>query len=138
MEEPRYGRSALERAMKIQEIILRAASGKISWLAAADILGMHPRSLRRWRERMEKYGYEGLLDRRRQVPSPRRADWGEVERILRLYRGAYRGFNVRHFHEIACREYGVTLSYTYVKRALQTAGLVQKARGRGKHRRRRE
>lgn len=124
--------------MKIQEIILRAASGKISWLAAADILGMHPRSLRRWRERMEKYGYEGLLDRRRQVPSPRRADWGEVERVLRLYRGAYRGFNVRHFHEIACREYGVTLSYTYVKRALQTAGLVQKARGRGKHRRRRE
>jgi transposase len=138
MEEPRYTRSALERAMKIQEIILRAASGKISWLQAADILRMHPRSLRRWRMRLDKYGYDGLLDRRRQVPSPRRADWGELQRILRLYRTVYHDFNVRHFHEIVCREHGVTLSYTYVKRALQTAGLVDRAKARGKHRRRRE
>jgi transposase len=138
MEEARYDRSVLERAMKIQEIILRAASGKISWLQAADILGMHPRSLRRWRERLEEHGYDGLLDRRKQVPSLRRADWREVERVLRLYRGKYRDFNVRHFHEIAVREHGVKLSYTFVKRALQTAGLVQKAKARGKHRRRRE
>jgi transposase len=138
MEEARYSRSALERAMKIHEVILRAASGKISWLQAADIIGMHPRSLRRWRERLDEHGYDGLLDRRRQVPSPRRADWGEVQRILKLYRVVYHDFNVRHFHEIACREHGVTLSYTLVKRALQTAGLVKKAKGRGKHRRRRE
>jgi transposase len=118
--------------------MLRAASGKISWLQAADIIGMHARSLRRWRERLERDGYDGLLDRRRQTPSPRRADWGEVQRILRLYRERYREFNVRHFHEIACREHGVTLSYTFVKRALQTAGLVHKAKARGKHRRRRE
>jgi transposase len=138
MDEARYARSALERAMKIQEVILRAASGKISWLQAADIIGMHPRSLRRWRERLHKHGYDGLLDRRRQVPSPRRADWSEVERVLQLYRRTYRDFNVRHFHEIARREHGVTLSYTYVKRALQVAGLVAKAKARGKHRRRRE
>jgi hypothetical protein len=44
-----YAVIALERAMKIQEVILRAMSGALTWLQAADILGMHPRSLRRWR-----------------------------------------------------------------------------------------
>ena len=46
--------------------------------------------------------------------------------MLRLYREQYRGFNVRHFHQIARREHGVTLSYSFVKQALQTAGLVKK------------
>jgi hypothetical protein len=64
--------------------------------------------------------------------------FAEVERIVRLYRERYTGFNVRHFHDIARREYGVTLSYSYVKQALQTAGLVKKRRPRGRHRRRRE
>ena len=58
--------------------------------------------------------------------------------MLRLYRERYTGFNVRHFHEIARREHGVTLSYSFVKQALQQAGLVKKHRARGRHRRRRE
>jgi hypothetical protein len=62
----------------------------------------------------------------------------EVERILRLYRERYRGFNGRHFYQIARREHAVTLSYTFVKRLLQHAGLLAKYRARGRHRRRRE
>ena len=62
----------------------------------------------------------------------------EVERVLRLYRERYRGFNVRHFYEIARREHAVRLSYSWVKDALQLAGLVPKHRARGRHRRRRE
>src|SRR5438874_1235554 len=46
-----YAVIAVERAMKIQEVILRAMSGALTWPQAADILGMHPRSLRRWRAR---------------------------------------------------------------------------------------
>jgi transposase len=133
-----YGPTAVERAMKRQEIMLRAMSGELSWLQAADILRMAPRSLRRWRRRYERRGYDGLLDRRSGRPSPRRAPVHEVERVLRLYREIYTGFNVRHFHGIVRREHGVTLSYSYVKAALQGAGLVRKARARGKHRRRRE
>lgn len=79
-----YGPTAVERAMKRQEIILRALSGELSWLQAADILGMAPRSLRRWRRRYECAGYDGLLDRRAGRPSPRRAPVHEVERVLRL------------------------------------------------------
>jgi hypothetical protein len=53
-----------------------------------------------------------------------RSPAAEVERVLRLYRERYRGFNVRHFYEIAQREHQVRLSYSWVKDALQLAGLV--------------
>lgn len=134
----RFGREAWERAMKLQEVILRAMSGEISWWQAAEILGMHPRSLLRWRRRYEREGYDGLLDRRTGRPSPRRAPFAEVQRVLRLYREKYGGFNGRHFHQIARREHDVTLSYSFVKKALQEAGLLPKRRARGRHRRRRE
>lgn len=133
-----YAVIALERAMKIQEVILRAMSGALTWLQAADILGMHPRSLRRWRARQQRCGYDGLLDRRRQRPSPRLAPFAEVERLLRLYRERYAGFNIRHFHQLVRRDHQVTLSYSFVRTALQKAGLVAKRRARGRHRRRRE
>lgn len=133
-----YPAAAWEKAMDVQAVILKALSGEIHWFRAADILGMHPRSLRRWRERYEQHGYYGLIDKRHQRPSQRRVPFGEVERVVRLYREQYAGFNMRHFHEIVRREHGVTLSYSYVKQALQTAGLVKKRRPRGRHRRRRE
>jgi transposase len=133
-----YPDSAWERAMKVQEVMLRAMSGAIHWFHAAEILGLSPRSLRRWRQRYEAHGYDGLLDRRTGRPSPRRAPVEQVERVLRLYRERYQGFNVRHFHQIARREHGVTLSYSFVKLTLQGAGLVKKRRTRGRHRCRRQ
>ena len=127
-----------ERAMRVHEVILRGLSGELSWLQVADILGRSPRSIRRLRLQFERYGYDGLYDGRRVKPSPRRAPVAEVERILRLYRERYRGFNGRHFYQIARRAHGVTLSYTFVKRLLQQSGLLPKYRARGRHRRRRE
>ena len=88
--------------------------------------------------RLEKWGYEGLFDRRRRSPSPRSVPVAEVKRILSLYRKRYRGWNVRHFYERARREHGVKVSYTFVKQSLQAAGLVAKHKARGRHRRRRE
>src|SRR5213080_1327955 len=133
-----YSRGAVERAMKVQEVILRALDGKLTWLQAADILGRSPRSIRRLRWKFQQYGYDGLLDRRRQTPSPKRAPVAEVQRLLALYRERYLGFNVRHFHQLARREHGVRFCYAFVKKALQTAGLVAKHQPRGRHRRRRE
>ena len=127
-----------ERAMRVHEVILRGLSGELTWLQVADILGRSPRSIRRLRWRFEHRGYEGLYDGRRVKPSPRRAPVAEVERILRLYRERYRGFNGRHFYQIARREHAVGLSYTFVKRLLQHAGLLPRHRPRGRHRRRRE
>ena len=133
-----YPRSAVERAMKVQEVIVRALAGKLTWLQAADILGRSPRSIRRLRWKLEQYGYDGLFDRRRQTPSPKRAPVAEVQRLLALYRDRYQGFNVRHFHQLAQRQHGVRFCYAFVKRALQAAGLVATHQPRGRHRRRRE
>ncbi len=133
-----YPDTAVRRAMKIQEIVLRAMSGEITWIKAAQIIGVSDRTMRRWKLRYQKYGYDGLFDRRRQRPSPKRAPYEEVERILRLYREVYMGFNVRHFHQIASEKHGVGLSYSFVKKALQEAGLVPKRKSRGRHRKRRE
>src|SRR6266446_2073218 len=133
-----YVLGAVERVMKVQEVILRALSGQLTWPQAADILGRSPRSIRRLRWCYERYGYDGLFDRRRRIPSPRRAPVAEVERVLRLYRERYLGFNVRHFLRHARPEHGVTFCYSFVKKALQGAGLVPKQRARGRHRRRRE
>ena len=133
----RYPARAVERAMKIQEVILRAVSGQILWLHAAEIIGISDRSMRRWRRRYEEYGYDGLFDRRTQSPSPKRVPLKTVEKVLRLYREQYFDFNVKHFVEKVHEEHSIDLSYTWIKTALQTAGLVAKRRKRGRHRKRR-
>jgi len=133
-----YAAAAVERAMKIQQVIVRALSGAITWLQAADILGLDPRSVRRWRARYEAGGPVALYDRRRVRPSRLQAPAPEVQRILRLYRERFPGWNVRHFYRFARRDHAVTLSYSFIRLALQEAGLVRKRRARGRHRRRRE
>jgi len=127
----------MERMMKVQEVILKAMAGKLKWWEAAEIIGISDRSMRRWRERYEEFGYDGLCDRRKGRPSPRRVPLKTAEEVLRLYREKYFDFNVRHFHEKLTEEHGIEISYTWVKAALQGAGLVSKQRRRGKHRRRR-
>lgn len=133
-----YGPTAVERAMKIQEVVLKAVSGEMTWIQAADIMGISARSMRRWKKRYEQFGYDGLLDRRTQRPSPKRVPLKEVERVLRLYREEYDGLNVRHFCDKVWEKHDVTLSYTFIKKALQQAGLVKRGRKRGKHFKRRE
>lgn len=123
--------------MKVQEVILRAVAKKITWWQAAEIIGISDRQMRRWRERYEQYGFDGLLDRRRCRASERRVPLATVEQVLALYRDRYFDFNVRHFHEKLAAEHGIGLSYTWVKAALQGAGLVARGRKRGVHRKRR-
>jgi hypothetical protein len=74
-----YSKAAMERAMKVQEVILRAMAKKISWWQAAEIIGISDRSMRRWRERLEEFGYDGLFDRRRGRPSPKRVPLATVD-----------------------------------------------------------
>lgn len=132
-----YPYTATERAMKIQEVILKAIGGQIHWIQAAEILGISDRTMRRWVRRYESWGYDGLFDRRTRRPSPRRVPLEVVEQVLRLYRERYFDFNVRHFHERLRHDHGIRLGYTWVKTCLQTAGLVPRHKRRGPHRKRR-
>jgi transposase len=134
---PLYPARALERAMKISEVITRAISGKINWIQAAEIVGMSDRQLRRWRRNWDKYGYGGLFDRRTKRPSPKRVPMADVERVLKLYREKYFDLNVKHFVEKLHGQEQIELSYTWVKTALQNAGLIQRYRKRGPHRKKR-
>jgi hypothetical protein len=133
-----YSRAAMERAMKAQEVILRAISKQMTWWQAAEVLRMSPRQLRRLYWQYRRFGYDGLYDRRTGQPSPKRVPLEVVEQVLCLYRETYADCSVRHFHEKLQEKHGIELSYTWVKLALQGAGLVAKGRKRGVHRRRRE
>jgi transposase len=127
----------MERMMKVQEVILKAMAGSLKWWEAAEIIGVSDRTMRRWRERYQEGGYDGLYDRRKRRPSPKRVALKTAETVLQLYREKYFDFNVRHFREKLAEEHGIRISYTWVKTALQGAGLVKKQRRRGTHRRRR-
>jgi len=132
-----YSKTAVERAMKVQEAILRAMAKRITWWQAAEIIGISDRHMRRWRERYEEFGYDGLLDRRLGRPSPRRVPMARAEKVLALYRERYFDLNGNHFHEKLQQEHHIEISYTWVKLALQGAGLVSRGRKRGVHRKRR-
>jgi transposase len=70
-----YPLPALKRAMKIQEVILRAVSGQIHWYQAAEIIGISGRQMRRWRARYEKYGYDGLMRQKKEKTQPEKGSF---------------------------------------------------------------
>jgi transposase len=136
-ETQQYSATEMERMMKVQDVLLKAMAKKITWWAAAEIVGVTDRTMRRWRDRLEKHGYVGLADRRKGKPSPKRIPVATMEELLRLYREKYFDLNMRHFHEKLRDEHAIQVSYTSVQNALQGAGLVAKRHKRGPHRRRR-
>jgi len=86
---------------------------------------------------VNEHGYSGLWDYRKHKPSPKRVPMQIVEQVLQLYREKYFDFSVQHFHEKLREVHGIQLSYTWVKTALQTAGLVKRRKKPGSHRKRR-
>jgi hypothetical protein len=123
--------------MKLQDVILKAIAKKLSWIEAAEIAGMSVRSMQRKREAYQQYGYTGLFDQRRGKRSIHRVPMETVEKVLGLYQERYFDLSVLHFHEKLEQEHSIGLSYSWVKQALQGAGLVARRRRRGSHRRRR-
>jgi transposase len=124
--------------MRVKDVLMRAVRKEISWVQAAEILGISGRSMRRWKSKFDRFGLHGVVDERtRGHSSPRRATRGELECLVKLYERRYAGLNVRHFYSLARREHGITRSYSFVRQVLQAAGLVRKRRPRGRHRLRR-
>ena len=136
-ETQQYPAAEMERMMKVQDVLLKAMAKKITWWSAAEILGVTDRTMRRWRERIETDGYSGLADRRKGKPSAQRVALATIEKVLGLYKETYYDLNIRHFHEKLRDEHAIELSYTWVQKALQGAGLVARRHKRGPHRRRR-
>ena len=125
------------RRMKFEEIYGRWRQRRLSQAEAAEILGMNERTFRRWRERYDAEGLEGLLDRRLGKASAKRVPVDQIDQVLSLYRERYRGFTAKHFHDKLRQHHGFTLSYAWTKLRLQDAGLVAKAPRRSAHRKKR-
>jgi transposase len=126
------------RMQKFRDVLSRWEAGDLSMMEAGELLGMSERQFRRYRGRYEEDGAEGLVDRRLGKPSPKGVPAADARLMLELYRDAYRGWNVKHFHEHLVRDHGFRWGYTWVKTQLHTAGLVERAKRRGAHRRKRE
>lgn len=124
--------------MTRKEVIVRAIDGQLTWIAAADILGITPRHLRRVKERWERDGYGGLVDQRSGRPRRKRIPLATIRQLCRLRRERYADFSIQHFWEHATEKHGLALSYTWTRLVLQAAGLAPKAPGRGRYRRKRE
>ena len=126
------------RMQKFRDVLSRWERGDLSMLEAGELLGVSERQFRRYRDRYEEDGLDGLVDRRLGKPSPKRVPSRDAQLMLELYGGVYRGWNVKHFHEHLVRDHGFRWGYTWVKTQLHTAGLVERSRRRGAHRRKRE
>jgi transposase len=126
------------RMLKFLDVLSRWERRELSMMEAGELLGMSERQFRRYRERFEEEGEAGLVDRRLGKPSPKRVEAVEVDRMLELYRRVYRGWNVKHFHEQGVRDHQFAWGYTWTKTHLHAAGLVERAKRRGAHRRKRE
>lgn len=125
------------RFVKFVEVYEGYEAKRLSHFEAAEILGMSERTFRRWRLRYESDGEAGLFDRRLGKVSPSKVPVDEIEAVLTLYRERYHGFTVKHFHEKLVSDHHFRWGYTWTKLRLQEAGLVEPARGRSKHRKKR-
>lgn len=125
------------RRMRFEELYFGWSENRLTQEEAALILGVSDRTFRRYINRYDDLGVEGLSDRRLTQASFRRAPVDEVMVVAEQYSGRYRGWNVKHFYSWYRKE-GGTRSYTWVKNTLQSQGLVIKAAKCGVHRTRRE
>ena len=126
------------RMIKFSSILSRYEAAEFSQAEAAELLGIGERTFRRWRQRFEDEGEAGLLDRRLGKASGKRvpSDWSEE--VEALYRTRYAGFTAKHFHEHLVKEHNFSWGYTWTKTFLYSKGLLEKAKRRGAHRRKRE
>ncbi|MDD5723122.1 MAG: helix-turn-helix domain-containing protein [Syntrophales bacterium] len=125
------------RIMRFKEAYGVWTEGRLTQEEAARMLGVRDRTFRRYIDRYEESGMDGLLDKRLTQASSRRAPVDEVMALAGQYEGRYRGWNVKHFHSWYRRD-GGQRSYTWGKNTLQSRGLVTKAARKGTYRTRRD
>jgi transposase len=126
------------RLMKFEEIYERTTARQLSQSEAASILGVTERTFRRWRDRYEAEGAEGLYDRRLGHPSGRRVPVDTMMSMLELFDTRYWDFTAKHFWEKLVSEHSFTRSYNWVRVTLQAYGRIRPAPRRGAHRRKRD
>ena len=119
------------KKMRFEEAYTGWTERRLTQEDAARLLGVCARTFRRYIDRYEEEGLDGLVDKCLTQVSHRRAPVDEVLRLLDRYRRRHDGWSVKHYYAWYRRD-GGTRSYNWVKNA------VKKAAKRGAHRKRRE
>lgn len=125
------------RKMHFEEVLNIWTEGRLTQEEAARMLCVSDRTFRRYIDRYNEAGLDGLVDKRLTQASARKAPVDEVMALVERYQSQHRGWNVRHFHSWYQRE-GGKRSYTWVKNQLQAATAVPRGKKRGAHRKKRE
>ncbi|HEV3330155.1 MAG TPA: hypothetical protein VG096_04180 [Bryobacteraceae bacterium] len=110
--------------MKLQDVILKAIAKKITWLDAAEIAGINTRTMIRLRQRYEEFGYDGIYEQRRRKRYIHRVPLGTAERVMALYQEKYAGVSTWRYCQKLSAEQGIRVSYSWLKQALEGAGLA--------------
>ena len=125
------------RMIKFLSVLSRYETSELSQMEAAELLGMGERTFRRWCVRFEEDGEDGLHDRRLGRASGKRVPVDREAEVEALYRERYQGFTAKHFHEHLVANHKFSWGYTWTKAFLQSKGLLERAKTRGAHRRKR-
>jgi transposase len=125
------------RMIKFRSVLGRYEASEFNQLEAAELLGVSERTFRRWCLRFEDAGEAGLLDRRFGRASGKRVPIDREQEVEALYRSRYSGFTAKHFHEHLIRDHNFNWGYTWTKVFLRSKGLLERAKQRGAHRRKR-
>lgn len=123
--------------MRFEDVYGGWQARRLTQEEAARVLGVSDRTFRRYVDRYEEQGMEGLRDKRLTQASARKAPGAEVQDVVERYRTRHDGWNVKHFYSWYRRGAGKR-SYTWVKTTLQEAGLVKKGKAKGAHRKKRD
>src|SRR5919201_3259639 len=102
------------RMQKFLDVLGRWQAGELSMMEAGELLGMSDRQFRRYRDRYQEDGLEGLVDRRLGKVSPKRVPSRDAQLMLELYGWALRGSKGEHFHGDLVRDHGFLWGDTWV------------------------
>ncbi len=85
--------------MTRREVIIKAIAKQISWVQAAEIVGVRARQMRRIRWKVEHHGLDAVMDQRGGRPRRKRIKAGTIEFLCRLKRDVYADFSLQHFYD---------------------------------------
>src|SRR5260370_7774626 len=85
------------KAMTRREVITKAIDGQLSWVAAADILAITPRQMRRIRRGLERHGMAAGVDQRGGRPRRKPTAVHAIRGLCALKGGLSPGFPVPPF-----------------------------------------
>ena len=125
------------RRMKFEEVYELRDEGQLTVEAAAKLLCMSERNLRRYIERYEEEGIDGLNDKRLAQAAHNAAPVDEVFRLAELYKSKYTDYSAAHFYDKYKLHHEGQRSYNWVRLTLQRQGIIPRYKKKGSHRRKR-